>query len=115
MRRQSTPQQVRSQYGFTLLELLLVVFILSVLAVSAVSLTDNLDTAQDQYRVEATKNQGSAFEKGIINISADGRSISGFVADMGALPSNMMELVIRRVVSFYSLTAPPTTVITKWA
>ena len=92
MRRQSTPQQVRSQYGFTLLELLLVVFILSVLAVSAVSLTDNLDTAQDQYRVEATKNQGSAFEKGIINISADGRSISGFVADMGALPSNMMEL-----------------------
>ncbi|MFL2871092.1 MAG: type II secretion system protein [Pirellulaceae bacterium] len=92
MRRQSTPQQVRSQYGFTLLELLLVVFILSVLAVSAVSLTDNLDTAQDQYRVEATKNQGSAFEKGIINISADGRSISGFVTDMGALPSNMMEL-----------------------
>ena len=92
MRRQSTPQQVRSQCGFTLLELLLVVFILSVLAVSAVSLTDNLDTAQDQYRVEATKNQGSAFEKGIINISTDGRSISGFVTDMGALPSNMMEL-----------------------
>ena len=37
-------------HGFTLLELLVVVFILSILAVSAVSLTENLGTAQEQYR-----------------------------------------------------------------
>ena len=78
--------------GFTLLELLLVVFIMSVLAISAVSLTDNLDTAQDQYRVEACKNQGIGFRDALLQVSNDRQAIAGFVSDMGALPSNMMEL-----------------------
>ena len=78
--------------GFTLLELLLVVFIMSVLAISAVSLTDNLGTAQDQYRIEASKNQGIGFRDALIQVSNNRQAIAGFVSDMGALPSNMMEL-----------------------
>ncbi|MCP4815429.1 MAG: prepilin-type N-terminal cleavage/methylation domain-containing protein, partial [Planctomycetaceae bacterium] len=52
----------RRRDGFTLLELLLVVFILSVLALSAFSLTDTLDSSQDQFRYEAARNQAQKFE-----------------------------------------------------
>jgi len=89
---------LKSQYGkrrtsgFTLLELLLVVFIMSVLAFSAVSLTDTMDSSQDQYRYERAKNQAVAIKKAIIDRVETQQVVRGFVADVGALPANMTEL-----------------------
>jgi len=83
---------VRKTSGFTLLELLLVVFIMSVLAFSAVSLTDVMDSSQDQYRYERAKNQAVELKKAIIDRVETQQVVRGFVADIGALPANMMEL-----------------------
>ena len=83
---------VRKTSGFTLLELLLVVFIMSVLAFSAVSLTDVMDSSQDQYRYERAKNQAVKLKKAIIDRVETQQVVRGFVADVGALPANMMEL-----------------------
>ena len=89
---------LKSQYGnrrtsgFTLLELLLVVFIMSVLAFSAVSLTETMDSSQDQYRYERAKNQAAELKKAIINRVETQQVVRGFVADVGALPANMTEL-----------------------
>jgi prepilin-type N-terminal cleavage/methylation domain-containing protein len=82
----------RKSSGFTLLELLLVVFIMSVLAFSAVSLTDSLDSSQDQYRYERAKNQAVELKKAIIDRVETQQVVRGFVADVGALPANMTEL-----------------------
>ena len=82
----------RKNSGFTLLELLLVVFIMSVLAFSAVSLTDSLDSSQDQYRYERAKNQAVELKKAIIDRVETQQVVRGFVADVGALPANMTEL-----------------------
>ena len=78
--------------GFTLLELLLVVFILSVLALSAFSLSDTLDSSQDQFRYEAARNQAERFERAIVDRLEGQAVVGGFVADMGGLPLNMLEL-----------------------
>ncbi|MCH2372027.1 MAG: prepilin-type N-terminal cleavage/methylation domain-containing protein [Pirellulales bacterium] len=89
---------LRSEYitrktsGFTLLELLLVVFIMSVLAFSAVSLTETLDSSQDQYRYERAKNQGVDLKKAIVDRVETQQVVRGFVADIGALPATMTEL-----------------------
>ncbi|MEE2676695.1 MAG: type II secretion system protein [Planctomycetota bacterium] len=83
---------VRRTSGFTLLELLLVVFIMSVLAFSAVSLTDVMDSSQDQYRYERAKNQAVELKKAIIDRVETQQVVRGFVADVGALPANMTEL-----------------------
>ena len=82
----------RRRRGFTLLELLLVVFILSVLALSAFSLTDTLDSNQDQFRYEAARNQARKFERAIVDRVEGQAVVGGFVADMGGLPLNMLEL-----------------------
>ncbi|MDB4862024.1 type II secretion system GspH family protein [Pirellulaceae bacterium] len=95
---------LKSQYGnrrtsgFTLLELLLVVFIMSVLAFSAVSLTDTMDSSQDQYRYERAKNQAVAIKKAIIDRVETQQVVRGFVADVGALPANMTELAFGVIV-----------------
>ncbi|HCA51438.1 MAG TPA: hypothetical protein DEP12_13645 [Planctomycetaceae bacterium] len=83
---------VRKTSGFTLLELLLVVFIMSVLAFSAVSLTNTMDSSQDQYRYERAKNQAAVLKKAIIDRVETQQVVRGFVADVGALPANMTEL-----------------------
>ena len=74
----------RKTSGFTLLELLLVVFIMSVLAFSAVSLTETLDSSQDQYRYERAKNQGVDLKKAIVDRVETPQVVRGFVADIGA-------------------------------
>ena len=94
---------VRRTSGFTLLELLLVVFIMSVLAFSAVSLTDVMDSSQDQYRYERAKNQAVELKKAIIDRVETQQVVRGFVADVGALPANMTELAFGVVDRYINL------------
>lgn len=83
-----------AQRGFTLLELLLVVAILSSLALAATTLVDNQD---NQERFEATRERLDDIRRAIVGDSrrtANGQTeLSGFVADMGRLPANLQELI----------------------
>ncbi|MHC4972579.1 MAG: prepilin-type N-terminal cleavage/methylation domain-containing protein [Planctomycetota bacterium] len=84
---------MRHDGGLTLLELLLVVFILSVAALSAVSLVDRTD---QQVRFEDTQGRLRQIRRGILGPEdpADGpRLLWGYVADLGALPGDIESLV----------------------
>lgn len=87
--------QLRSfQRGFTLVELLLVLFILSSLALLAAAAVDGAD---DQVRFDQTKSRLEQIRRAILGDSSrtlNGQpEVSGFVADMGRLPSNLRELI----------------------
>ncbi len=76
--------------AFTLLEMLLVVFILAALAATTSSM---IDDAHDQARVDDTRNRLDLIRTAISG-SDDVRSpITGFVADMGRLPVSIRELL----------------------
>ena len=85
---------VRSRSGLTLLELLLVIFLLSAVAASAVSLVDDAD---GQARFELTKSRREQIREAILG---DGSTVNGqplargFLNDMGRLPENLRELVV---------------------
>lgn len=83
-----------SQGGFSLLELLLVLFILGLMATSAALLTQGVE---DQSKYDETKRRMEIIKRAIIGDSSrtinGGPEISGFVADMGRLPSCLRELV----------------------
>jgi prepilin-type N-terminal cleavage/methylation domain-containing protein len=93
MRRYNLETNGQTRRAFTLLELMLVVFILSILAYSAVSLTENVGNRQDQFRYEQSINQGSRFREAIVYSQPQDSIIRGFVVDMGRLPSSLSELV----------------------
>ena len=82
------------RHGFTLLELLLVVFLLAALAASAVTLTDEVDV---QARHELTASRRDQLRQGLLGDpwrTVNGTPvISGFVADMARLPVSVRELV----------------------
>jgi len=83
-------------HGFTLLELLLVVFLLGVIAMTSFAVVQDSD---DQQRYDATKTYYQLIKKAIIGepyspLNSD-PSLSGFVADMGRLPRCLRELVER--------------------
>ena len=82
------------QQGMTLLELTVVLMILVTLATVALRSTAGL---QDQARWEQTKKRYEAIKNAIIgdpDLFINGQpDISGFVADMGRLPSNIHELL----------------------
>ncbi|GIW79818.1 MAG: hypothetical protein KatS3mg105_1625 [Gemmatales bacterium] len=84
-----------SRSGLTLLELLLVVFILSLLAFSAVSLTNTLD---EQMRFEETRSRLEQIKKAVIgrpDKALNGQAVvDGFVADIGRLPNSLQELLL---------------------
>ena len=65
---------------------------MSVLAFSAVSLTNTMDSSQDQYRYERAQNQVAVLKKAIIDRVETQQVVRGFVADVGVLPANMAEL-----------------------
>lgn len=81
--------------GFTLLELLMVVSILSSVAYLAM---DNIANSDAQNKWELTKIRLEAMERAIIGDSRrmhNGRSeLSGFVVDMGRLPDCVAELLV---------------------
>jgi prepilin-type N-terminal cleavage/methylation domain-containing protein len=82
---------MRRQAGFTLLELLLVVFILSVIALGAVSLVQSSD---DQLRFEETQSRLRLLRSAILGESGPAqRLVGGHVADLGTLPDDVESLV----------------------
>ena len=79
--------------GFTLLELLLVVALLGMLALSAVALTD---TADQQSRFEQTQARLELARRGVLHLGRTSSGevlLSGFVVDLGRLPLSLSEMV----------------------
>jgi len=87
-------QAHQAQRGFTLVELLLVILVLSSLALGASFLVDGFG---DQTRFDDTKSRLQQIRKAIIGDASrtlNGQSeISGYVADMGKLPETIQELI----------------------
>jgi prepilin-type N-terminal cleavage/methylation domain-containing protein len=79
--------------GFTLLELLLVVTVLSAVAWMSLGVVNN---NSDQVRFEDTRNRLQAIRRAIIGDASrtiNGQpEVRGYVADMGRLPNNLQEL-----------------------
>ncbi|MDP2683014.1 MAG: type II secretion system protein [Deltaproteobacteria bacterium] len=88
--------QLKTTGGFTLLELLLVVFILSTIAAMTASFVNNAD---EQFRYEETQRHLLNIRRAIIgdfDTSYHGeRLLSGFVVENGALPDTIQALTQR--------------------
>jgi prepilin-type N-terminal cleavage/methylation domain-containing protein len=85
---------IRSQHGFTLLEMVLVLFLMGLLASATLFLTDNV---QDQAKYDETKHRMQLIRYAIVgdtSRSVNNRpELTGFVADMGRLPACLKELL----------------------
>lgn len=84
----------KSMLGFSLLELVLVLFLMGTVMLTSLFLVDGAD---DQARYEDTKNKLSMIKRAIVGDATrtiNGEpEVSGFVADMGRLPACIRELV----------------------
>lgn len=82
------------QQGFTLLEMLLVIALLGMMALTATALVDNVD---EQSRFDVTKSRLQQIKTAIVGDSTrtlNGEAeISGFVADTGSLPNCIRALI----------------------
>jgi len=91
---QSQFSQYQTCKGFTLLEMLLVIALLGMMALTATALVDNFD---EQSRFDVTKSRLQQIKTAIVGDptrTLNGEpAISGFVADMGRLPDNIEELI----------------------
>lgn len=76
--------------GFTLIELLLVVFILAMLAASTSALVDG---AHDQARHDDTRSRLTQLRRAVLGPEDLTAPVAGYVADMGALPSSVRDLL----------------------
>ncbi len=84
----------KNQFGFTLLEMVLVVFIMSGLSLMAVSFIDNEDS---QYRYEETRDKLLQIRKAVLGndqLLNNGQFLqSGYVVDNGLLPASVQDLI----------------------
>ena len=82
------------QFGFTLLEILLVLFLIGLMASATLMLTENVE---DQAKYDETKRRMEMMRNAIVGDptrTVNGSpEISGFVADMGRLPICIAELL----------------------
>ncbi|MCX4187781.1 type II secretion system protein [Methylophaga sp. OBS4] len=82
------------QIGFTLLEMVLVLFLIGLMASAALMLTENVE---DQTKYDETKRRMDIMRKAIVGDptrTVNGSpEISGFAADMGRLPNCIAELL----------------------
>lgn len=85
---------VGKQRGFTLLEMLLVIFMMALVASTGLMLTEGVE---DQSKYDETKRRMELIRKAIVGDptrTVNGApEISGFVADMGRLPECLRELL----------------------
>lgn len=82
----------RPRQGFTLIELLLVVFILAVLALSTDAMVNN---AHEQARFDETRNRLEQIRQAIVGADDLSAPVAGYVADVGALPNSVRDLLER--------------------
>lgn len=86
--------EIGIQAGFTLLEMILVLFLIGLMASATLMLTENVE---DQAKFDATKQRIEMMRKAIVGDLSrtlnGGPEISGFVADMGRLPACVRELL----------------------
>ncbi len=84
----------RSERGFTLLEMLLVIFLMALVASTGLMLTEGVE---DQAKYDETKRRMGLIRKAIVGDptrTVNGApELSGFVADMGRLPLCLAELL----------------------
>lgn len=84
----------RSERGFTLLEMLLVIFLMALVASAGLMLTEGVE---DQAKYDETKHRMELIRKAIVGDptrTVNGApELSGFVADMGRLPLCLAELL----------------------
>ncbi|OAI09335.1 hypothetical protein A1353_24505, partial [Methylomonas methanica] len=84
----------RSERGFTLLEMLLVIFLMALVASTGLMLTEGVE---DQAKYDETKRRMELIRKAIVGDPArtvnGAPELSGFVADMGRLPNCLRELI----------------------
>lgn len=109
--RSSCSNSANGQRGFTLLELLVVVFILSAIALMTVSFTGNAD---DQFRYEDTQTRLDQIRSAAVgqpDRTVNGVPVvSGFLTDIGRLPDDLRDLVENPQVG-----SPPTPKYPAWS
>lgn len=93
MNRQQSNINGFCQSGFTLLEMVLVLFLLGLMASTTLMLSEGVE---DQAKYDETKNRIMLIRKAVIGDSTrtinGNPEISGFVADVGRLPNDLREL-----------------------
>jgi prepilin-type N-terminal cleavage/methylation domain-containing protein len=91
-------QRGTPQAGFTLLELVIVIGLLSILAIGATAM---LEDDGDWRRAQETPQRWDAIRKAILgdgSVDATGNfNLNGYVADMGRLPLNIKELMLEDI------------------
>jgi prepilin-type N-terminal cleavage/methylation domain-containing protein len=106
-------QRVTFHAGFTLLELVIVIGLLSILAIGATAM---LEDDGDWRRAQETPQRWDAIRKAILgdgSVDATGNfNLNGYVADMGRLPLNIKELMLEDIGS--NPIAPNTTPQPAW-
>ncbi len=90
-----------SERGLTLLELLLVVVILAALATAAVATLDQTDLQSRHDETRARAQQVADAIAGPNRTLNGGVQLSGFVADMGRLPTSLSELASQGALASY--------------
>lgn len=107
---------MRNRRAFTLVELLVVVFILAAIAASASTLVDG---AHDQARFDDNAVRLSMLRRAVAGSDDPSAAISGYMADVGKLPSSLRDLLRRppAVLAYTTshtthTTTPPTAALT---
>jgi prepilin-type N-terminal cleavage/methylation domain-containing protein len=89
-------KRMRDVRGMTLLEMVVVIFILSAIAMGAVAFTGNAD---DQFRYEETRTRLGEIRRAIVGerdaVYAGSARLSGFVVENGLLPADIQGLYIK--------------------